>query len=531
VLSFAFVVLATVLLYLSSYACLRRTLSVPVAAPIAFGVTAAVPQAAKASGMFELASLLFALLVLYRRGRGGAARGWDPLPAVALAVVGAVLLQVKVNNGVAVLLLAAIVAVCVPSWRAALTGAVATLAAGVVAFGVWWVAAQQRLGDIAGYLRGSVEISSGYPEAMGVEGAGQVVGYLAAGAVAVLVGVLLVRLLRRQVSAAAVGTAVAAAAVLELGFKHGFVRHGPGHEETYFMVAGFVLIALAAWFGRDRAVLVVGLCAIAMVPGTLRLYDPVAARNQLRSGLELLLDKPYRVDALAARQQLLRDRYQLPAAIVGAATGHPVQIDPWEASAAWAYKFDWHPVPVFQLYSAYTPYLDQLNADAIVRAPADQVVLEGVSGSIDDRNPWWESPRYRLALLCDYVPVAAEGSWTALRHGANRCDGARGLGSRTVAAGEQVDTPAVGPDEVLVARFTPTPDGLPTKVVHLVLKDWSPIRVRAGGTEFRVPQALADGPLLISVPASVGWIPPFTYPQLGFNHPGTVTFEAITLSG
>jgi hypothetical protein len=278
-----------------------------------------------------------------------------------------------------------------------------------------------------------------------------VVGYLAAGAVAVLVGVLLVRLLRRQVSAAAVGTAVAAAAVLELGFKHGFVRHGPGHEETYFMVAGFVLIALAAWFGRDRAVLVVGLCAIAMVPGTLRLYDPVAARNQLRSGLELLLDKPYRVDALAARQQLLRDRYQLPAAIVGAATGHPVQIDPWEASAAWAYKFDWHPVPVFQLYSAYTPYLDQLNADAIVRAPADQVVLEGVSGSIDDRNPWWESPRYRLALLCDYVPVAAEGSWTALRHGANRCDGARGLGSRTVAAGEQVDTPAVGPDEVLVA--------------------------------------------------------------------------------
>jgi hypothetical protein len=529
-LGFAFLATAAAALFLSCYACLRRRLQVAVAAPIAGAVTAAVPAVARPSGMLVVASVVVAVLVLYRRGQDGHDGDFGPLPAIVLGTVGAVLLQVKINNGAAILLLAFVLAVCVPSWRAALTGIAVTVTAGGIGFVGGWFAAHQRLGDIGGYLRGSLEISAGYRESQAVEAPGQLVGYLAAGAFAVVIAILLIRLLRQRVRVATVGIAVIGAAMLELGFQHGFIRHDPGHEVTFFLYAGAVLIALAAAFRRHAVVLAAGLCAILMVPTNLSLYDPLAARNAWRAGLELVLDKPFRQDSLLARQQRLRDRYQLPPTVLAAATGHPVQVDPWETSVAWAYDLDWRPVPVFLPMSAYTPYLDQLNADTVREAAADQVVLEMKYLPIDGRNARWETPRYLLALACDYTPVAADGVWMALRHGVNRCGLARNLGSRPIAAGETVDTPAVGPDEILVTHFTPTPENPFRRLTQLVLKDWSPITVRADGNDYRVPQSLVDGPLLTKVPASLGWTQPFvpfSYPTLGFNHAGTVTFEAI----
>lgn len=529
-LSFVFLATGAAALFLSCHACLRRRLPVPVAAPIAGAVTAAVPSVARASGMLVAAGILLALLVLWRRGQDGHATDLGPLPAIALGTVGAVLLQVKINNGVALLLLAVVLAVCVPSWRAALTGLAATVIACATAFVIAWVAASQRPGDIGDYLRGSLEISAGYRESLSVEAPGQYVGYLAAAAFAVGIAALLIRLLHRRARVATAGIAVIGAAMLELGFQHGFIRHDPGHEATFFLYAGAVLLALAAAYRRHTAVLVAGVCAIALVPSSLSLYDPVAARKAWRSGLELVLDKPFRQDSLAVRQQRLRDRYQLPPTVLAAAAGHPVHVDPWETSVAWAYDLDWRPVPVYLPMSAYTPYLDQLNADALRDAPADQVVLEMDYVPIDGRNARWETPRYLLALACEYTPVAADGVWMALRHQVNRCDPARSLGSRAVAAGETVDTPIVGPNEILVSYFTPTPDSPVRRLTQMALKDWWPITVRAEGTDYRVPESLVDGPLLTQLPASLGWTQPFApfrYPTLGFNHGGTVRFEAI----
>jgi hypothetical protein len=151
---------------------------------------------------------------------------------------------------------------------------------------------------------------------------------------------------------------------------------------------------------------------------------------------------------------------------------------------------------------------------------------------LDDRNARWETPRYLLALACDYTPGAREGRWSLLRHGPDRCAEPRTAGSREVRAGEAVDVPAAGPGEIVVARFTPRPDDVLSTVGNALLKDWSPLHATVDGQRFRLPEALAGGPLMVSVPAELGWAPPFgafRYSRLAFDRAGTVAFEVVAL--
>ena len=77
-----------------------------------------------------------------------------------------------------------------------------------------------------------------------------------------------------------------------------------------------------------------------------------------------------------------------------------MQIDPHETSLAWTYELDWQPVPVLQLYSAYTPYLDQVNTSALEgpSAPTGVLVSAPFKFGTGDTNPAWVSPQYQLAL-------------------------------------------------------------------------------------------------------------------------------------
>lgn len=66
-------------------------------------------------------------------------------------------------------------------------------------------------------------------------------------------------------------------------------------------------------------------------------------------------------------------------------------------------------------------------------------------------------------------------------------------------------------------------------------KSFHPLTVTAGSYPFRLPRALADGPLLVKVPDSAGWPAAFLsgapYRQVSFSEPGTVTFTAIPFGG
>ena len=77
-----------------------------------------------------------------------------------------------------------------------------------------------------------------------------------------------------------------------------------------------------------------------------------------------------------------------------------------------ANNLNWHPLPVIQLYCAYTPYLDKLCADHLGSAKAPQFIIWGVtsdlkygSGEIDNRNPIFEAPLTMLTLFRNYKLV------------------------------------------------------------------------------------------------------------------------------
>ncbi|MEU8331532.1 hypothetical protein [Micromonospora sp. NPDC048839] len=531
VLGFLFTTAAVSALYWVVYHCVRLRWSAGVAGVVAFAVAVASAPAGP-GGRLVYAGLLFALLTLRDRITNARTDWRDTLPTALLTAVGTLLFQVKYSEGVVLLAVAGLVAVSTGSVRGLLRGVAVFLATAVVVFLTLWLAAGQRIADIVPWVRGSQEISTGYQEALAIEQGEFVVGYIFAGALTILIGFLALRQALRHRSVAAVGIFAVSGVMLAFGFKHGFTRHDPAHEVSFFMASGFLLVGFVAWSRRPAVVLAAATAALIMTPFGLVTFDPFVARNQWRTGVELLVHDEYRLTAVDTAKARARETYKVPESVLNDLRGRPVHVDPAELTLPWAYSLDWRPVPVFQTFSAYTRYLDELNAEALIDAPADQVVLQQSTAGIDARNIRWDTPRYLLALACNYrVGARAEG-WSVLHHGENRCSPPRTLLTQPVTAGTPVPVPQPGKNEMVVARYTPKSDSALVSLVHLGLKDWSPIEIGIDGATFRIPEALTDGPLLASFPAALAWQAPFDafhYRQLTFNTPGTVEFQVITV--
>ncbi|MGC4748940.1 hypothetical protein ACLQ28_25260 [Micromonospora sp. DT201] len=528
-LGFLFTTTAVVVLFWAIYLCVRLRWSAGAAGAIAFAVTVASGPAGP-GGRFVYAGLLFALLTLHHRSTRRTHDWRGTLPTAILTAVGTLLLQVKFSEGVVLLALAGLVAVSVRSLGDLIRGVGVAAAAFVVTFLTLWLVAGQRVADILPWVRGSQEISSGYQEALSIEQGEYIVGYLAAGLLAIIVGILALSNAVRHKTVVTAGVVVVSAVVLAFGFKHGFTRHDPAHEVSFFMAAGFLLIGFAAWVRRPGIVLAAALAAFIMAPSGLGNYDPFQARDQWRTGTELLVNNNYRLTSIEASRMRARDKYQLPENVVSELRGRPVHVDPMELTLPWAYSLDWRPVPVFQSFSAYTPYLDELNAKALVEAPANQVVLHEATVGIDRRNIRWDTPQYLLALACNYRVGARAERWSVLHHSQNRCSPPQTTLTQPVTAGVPVAVPEAGPKEMIVARYRPEPSSMLASLVHLGLKDWSPIQVGTDDGTFRLAEALTDGPLMVSLPAELAWQAPFDafqYRQLTFNRAGTVEFQVI----
>jgi hypothetical protein len=520
-----FEVAATTAMFCAAYACVKRKWSPRIAAPAAFGFTVATIVGDPGPRII-CAGLVFALLTIARRGATKSQASPDAWPTVLLAAGAALMVQVKLSEGLALFALAGIVAISVRTLRAFAVNVAAAVATFTVTFLLLWLIAGQRLGDLASWLRYSWELASGYEGAMAMP-PDTIEGYGLAALLALIAVTLAVGMARRYRGLVGLGVVLLVVAMLEFAFKDGFIRKG-GY--TYFTIGAFVLIALASYARRPAAVLAAAAVALVLVPTSLDQFDPFAARDRWRRSAEAILNTDHRLQMQAAAAGQARAEYQLSARMVAASKGHPVSVDLWEATLPWAYSLNWNPVPVFQAYAAYTPALDELNAHAIATAPSDQIVLRQNQDTIDARNTRWETPRYLLALACNYKVEMNEGRWSLLRHGENSCSQPRNLGVRTVNTGEVVEAPTVGPNEILVARFTPRSDGLLTSVTRAVLKDRSSLVVTADDRPYRLPKGLAGSPLMVSFPETLGWAEPFNdfhYKHLSFNRAGTLEFQVV----
>jgi hypothetical protein len=478
-----------------------------------------------AVSVFAAGGSSFALLLTIVTGvlRSVRDRTVSTVQVVLYSAGAALLLQVKFPEGVLALVFAGVVALL--SRR--LSHIACFIAVAPTSFVTWWLVAGQRVGDLWHWLRLSMQLVSGYQGAMYYEDPGARAGLVLA---ALLVTMVLASMLKEVRTEGALTTAILTAGLIVFAAKEGFVRHDVGHQAFFFAAA-----TVAALNGVRRSVeglIRLGLVAVSCVVVMQSLSNPRAVPSAgWGQAISFMSESSARHDMTAEAAADVRSRTAIPGAMIASVGRRPLHVDPVETSVAWAYGLNWHPVPVFQDYSAYTPALDGVNTRMLLSTPRMAVLRQPLV--VDDRLQAWDPPSYNRALVCYFEPAMADPGWVALIRRSDRCGAPRTLRSLAVPAGRSVDVPVVGGNQMLTMSFTPRPSSV-RALISLVAKDPEPLRVTFAGQVVRLPRSLAGGPLMARVPASASWTDLPTGDQAGvavaFNKPGTLTFGVTDLA-
>jgi len=488
-----------------------------------------------------------ALTVLYGSGTVGPGKErW-----AHLAVLGALsgfLLLTKFNDGLLGLGLAAAVVLFggLPRVRALWYAGMPLVAVLLVA----WVAASQSLGNLWSYAKGSLSEALGYSAAMGLGTGRRAEGYFGIVVIALLAAVFVFNRSRRPLA-----VAVVLAGWTWVTAKEGFVRHDT-HDLTFF---GLMLAAIAfARLGRARLPLqAAALVAVLVLDGVAsgaapqQLHSPGASTAALVDDLGAVVGLGGFSSAQhQLRAQLIKGGSILPARILTALGGHTVAIEPVDAAVGYVYpELKWDTEPVLQGYSAYTTYLDQLNAGFLASTRAPQWILFQPYATIDGRDPWFDPPATVEAMDCHYVQVASfEEAGTASQL-LGRASGAGGRCGRPVLVervrahfGSVIDVPEV-PGDLVTATFgfgAPLGQTLRSvllKPLEVHITVWAPGQ---GPRSYRFIPGTASDPHVVSAPAALGYSAPFVPPPVsklelsGDGWPNgqgalTVEFYALTM--
>jgi len=233
------------------------------------------------------------------------------------------------------------------------------------------------------------------------------------------------------------------------------------------------------------------------------LLDP-ATRGRAREGARIYDALTYRVDPKTLK--LIGDR--------------PVDVYPWDASLAWALGLNWDPQPVFQAYSAYTPALDDLNADALSSRDGPQRILRHLVApghrrsastfGLEGRYAPYDTPAATLAMICNFQPLRTTSRYQVLGRTPDRCGAPRPLGSVSADLGRSVPVPAPRrPNELVFARVhglaTSGAERLWTLLYRAALRHV----VFDGNRVFRLVAANAGDGLVLRAPRGVDFPAPF----------------------
>jgi hypothetical protein len=493
-----------------------------------------IPAMTSAAG-FSSRVLLLSVMCAVGLSLGSIAAGWQRPILVVLAIVAGLALLSKFSNGtLAIATVVLIAALCTGGGflRRAVT-TVITLAISLTSVSLFWLFAGQNPGNLVPWFSASLQLTSGYAEAMSTEDRSLLEQY---GVLLVLVVILVIQAAMRRGSSRIILLIFVAWAFF-VALRLGFTRHDLEHTPQAFML--LLVVGLGLGVTRQLWLSLVGVfvsTVAVLTSGTsyLELVNPVTAALNTRSAVAAMVSPAYRTGILDSARQTGAAQYQVPASVVSALRGKTVHIDPIDSNVAWVYSMNWDPVPVFQSYSAYTPALDSIDASYLTSASGPRAVLRSTLNAIDSRNAMWESPLYMQSLVCDFVPKITSTSWQLLERTEDRCGSAAVLSRVNFAPGQKLLVPAApGAGYMIVARFTVTNSPLNWLATE-VFKPVSKVIVTSNQGDFRLPRAHAGGPLILTLPRSAGWVDQFggntDLTSFSVNATGSVVFSAIPVA-
>jgi hypothetical protein len=455
-----------------------------------------------------------------------------PFVIGALAAFG---FLVKLNLGVEIFLLGT-VALFADRPRRALLSLAQLTGAFIAALIALWLAAGQPLDAIPDYLSLSRSVISGHSEAMVLSDPGSTsnallavaAGITATGAAWMLNGDLARR--RRLALTCLI------ALFSFVSFKEGFIR--PDHPH----IALFVSAITAAWFalGWKRPLRWPGIATlIALLAVSINFssgaIDPIAHLRAARDLTRTMISPSRRHSATDTGRSNIEANFDIDPAIIRAIGGRPVHVSPYETSVAWAYGFNWRPLPVFQDYLAFTPRLDRENTDALRSEKAPQLILRQLdNGTVDVRYSGFNPPQATVEMLCRYSPSLIRGNWMLLRRTPDRCGRESLLKRINGEFGKPFPVPVAPAGSLTIARVHGVGIGGLERVRTLLFRAKPRYIEFSGGNQsasaaanFRLVPGTAEDGLLISAPRRADYREPFTLAP----DPATFTISGPGLEG
>jgi hypothetical protein len=439
------------------------------------------------------------------------------------AVLGAIETLVSPRSGPVICAMCVITLLAQERWRRNVPIFVACWGLG---FMLLWFLTGQEISNLPDFVQNGAQIVSGYSEAMGLQ---CVVCWAVTPASSSLYLPATLLLGAALVAAAAISSApgrprLAAAAVTGVVtftmFKEAVVRADFGHTWGFFAMVAGVGAALA--FGRRRLVAVGVVAALAVLsiesqPALAPIgLSPIDHVRQASHEVHTLLSPARRKSIAMSLRGALIHGYRLDPTTLGLLRGHTVHVDPWEAAVAWWYRLKWHPLPVFQDYSAYTAALDRLNANALRSQNGPQRILREHTAymrtrreSIDSRFVAWDPPAQTLTMLCNYVPLRTTDSWQVLGKVPDRCGAPQQISSIHTHYGNTVRIPPAKAGGLLYAKVHGAGvSGLERLRTLLYRAKFRYVRINGTTTYRLVPGTAADG-LLMNTSPKVDYPGPF----------------------
>ena len=501
-------------------------------------------------GVREYCGLLALALLLARRDA--------PAADLLAALLAAALLFIKFSLGLGALLLLGASALASLAGAGAHSGAsragrlrAARLAGGCAVSRA--ALAALLLGPPAAsarWLRGSIEISSGYSAALSMVSGGPRAGLAAAGLA--LFALLLLALWLRGEQALALSAALLLPLPL-LAFKHAFVRDDHVLLFCTLLPWSLALVLLQARTRAQAQLPLAASAAGALLTAALALA-PGVPRFSLADGADALLPRPARdlvkTLRLGSTESELRSAsigclqaLRYPPELAQALAGHTVDLLDGDFERIPANDLDWSPAPMLEARGAVTPWLDEALAEHLrgERAPERLVVQ---AGDIDGRIPLLDAPAAWRTIREGYRPIASEPGGPRLVLARREREGAQSGEERRVArallersrarveTSSRIEVPP-GPPLWLALHLAPTLRG---RLARLFYR-WPPIFVRLEYEDGQqawarvLPDQLASGLPLAELPRDrdglAAWLSRARLPRVRALHlsgPGLVYF-------
>jgi len=374
-------------------------------------------------------------------------RRWTPL--ILLAFVSGLAALVKFSSSVELILLTLCCLIYTPRRIAVL------LVIPVTVLSLYFLS-QGTTAYLGTYFKCAVELISGYPQAMAWSGS--LKQQLAVGVALALIFVAAP--LMSGEWRALIKYLLPAAVVAFFAYKNFVTRQDSDHMPVVFFQLALAAVMAMSTTRAIRSTFLFACLSIALAACgaimAVRVFKPnprdlAASITGIPSRLVSYVDFQNTAQRLGAEFQAKIQSERLPESILQKIGTDLVDVIPHNILAVKASGVAWNPRPVFQSYSAYTPYLDRMNGEHIRTNGAERGIIS--LQSIDDRIPFVDEPLVWRALLDNY-DFEYQTTEMALLRRRNQPKFAQEIaeGETTASWGQTIDLPPTRPGEFVVMR-------------------------------------------------------------------------------